>query len=379
MDGRESTMETMGLGLTSLFTQQFQGKKVLITGHTGFKGAWLSLWLDLLGAEVIGYSLLPQSDKDMYVRCELRDHVVDIYGDVRDRSKLHETFSVYHPEIVFHLAAQPLTRHAYDSPLETLETNVMGTANILDEIRRSDSVQASVIITTDNCYENKEQIWGYRETDPLGGDDPYSASKACAELITAAYRQSYFSDTDHLSTLPGVASVRAGNVIGGGDWSLDRMIPDCIRALQEEKNIEVRNPQAIWPWQLVLEPLYGYLLLAAQLLIDPVKYSGAWNFGPDFSSMVPVGQIVNLAIELWGSGTWNHPQQHMAIQEENLLNLDCTKAKTLLGWKPLLSLQEAMEQTISWYRAMDQEDMYAFSKAQVMAYDQRVRETEKSE
>lgn len=372
-------METMGLGLTSLFTQQFQGKKVLITGHTGFKGAWLSLWLDLLGAEVIGYSLLPQSDKDMYVRCELRDHVVDIYGDVRDRSKLHETFSVYHPEIVFHLAAQPLTRHAYDSPLETLETNVMGTANILDEIRRSDSVQASVIITTDNCYENKEQIWGYRETDPLGGDDPYSASKACAELITAAYRQSYFSDTDHLSTLPGVASVRAGNVIGGGDWSLDRMIPDCIRALQEEKNIEVRNPQAIWPWQLVLEPLYGYLLLAAQLLIDPVKYSGAWNFGPDFSSMVPVGQIVNLAIELWGSGTWNHPQQHMAIQEENLLNLDCTKAKTLLGWKPLLSLQEAMEQTISWYRAMDQEDMYAFSKAQVMAYDQRVRETEKSE
>lgn len=369
-------METMGLESASFLQRTFQGKKVLVTGHTGFKGSWLSLWLDLLGAEVIGYSLLPQSDKGMYVRCELRNHVVDVYGDIRDREKLHETFSVYHPDVVFHLAAQPLIRRSYEFPLETLETNVMGTANVLDEIRRSDSVQAAVIITTDKCYENKEQLWGYREMDPLGGYDPYGASKACAELITASYHQSYFSDIDHLSTLQGVASVRTGNVIGGGDWSLDRIIPDCIRALQQGRPIEVRNPQTVQPWQWVLEPLFGYLLLAGHLLTDPIKYSGAWNFGPDFASIVPVGQVVKLAVSLWGSGEWHHQQQANPVHEANAPNLDCTKARTQLGWKPLLNLQETMEQTISWYRAMEQKSMYEFSRAQISAYQQRCIATE---
>lgn len=361
-------METMGINYSEMFGGIYQGRRVLVTGHTGFKGSWLSLWLHLLGAKVIGYALDPVTNQDNFLLARLQDKIIDIRGNILDVPKLKKIFDTHRPEIVFHLVAQPLVRRSYEMPVLTFETNTMGTVHVLEQIRSSDSVKTGVIITSDKCYENQEQLWGYREKDRLGGYDPYSASKGCAEIITASYRKSYFR-TD-ASGLPGkaLASVRAGNVIGGGDWSENRLLPDCIRALQGQKPIEIRNPESTRPWQHVLEPLYGYLLLAAKMFTEGSKYSGAWNFGPDFDSIAPVKEVVNTVIALWGSGLWVDCSADKALHEAVLLSLDCTKAKTLLGWQPRLDLSKALEYTLAWYKNYARRDVYQLCKEQIAEY-----------
>lgn len=361
-------METLGLAFQNQFSNAFYGKRVLVTGHTGFKGSWLSLWLYNLGAEVIGYALPPLSSSDNYVLCGLKDKITDIHGDIRDKEHLQSIFEIYHPEIVFHLAAQPIVRLSYELPVETFETNIMGTINILENIRVSDTVLAGIIVTSDKCYENKEQIWGYKENDPLGGFDPYSASKGCAELVTAAYRNSFFTTDRNSIGSKAISSARAGNVIGGGDWSPNRIIPDCIRALKSDNAIDVRNPNAVRPWQFVLEPLYGYLLLASKMLEDGEKYSGAWNFGPNYDSIVPVKDIVTSVINLWGTGEWNDLSEVTAVHEASLLNLDCTKAKALLGWKPRLDLQDTLNDTLQWYKVFENADVNRLCVKQIENY-----------
>ncbi len=364
-----STLEAVGIALKQLFDGRFYGRRVLVTGHTGFKGSWLTLWLILINANVIGYALKPATEQDNFVACRLSDSITDLRGDVRDKAHLKAVFEAYKPEVVFHLAAQPIVRASYDLPAETMETNVMGTVNVLENIRACDSVRAGVFITSDKCYENKEQLWGYRECDAMGGYDPYSASKGCAELVCASYARSFFSQDcidKHICT------ARAGNVIGGGDWSPDRIIPDCVRALQGGKPIGVRNPLAVRPWQFVLEPLYGYLTLAAGLLTAPKKHTGAWNFGPDYSSIVPVGEVAAEVVRLWGSGSWedlSQPQKGSnAPHEATLLSLDCTKAKALLGWRPQLTLKEALGYTLDWYKAFPHGDIRRLCEQQIAAY-----------
>ncbi|SHK81988.1 CDP-glucose 4,6-dehydratase [Desulforamulus aeronauticus] len=361
-------METVGLNFPEMFDGIYRGRTVLVTGHTGFKGSWLSLWLHLMGANVIGYALDPVSQQDNFILSGLPDKMVDIRGNILDASKLKQVFTTYQPEIVFHLAAQPIVRHSYKMPVLTFETNVMGTVHVLENIRTSSTVKTGVIITSDKCYENREQLWGYREKDPLGGYDPYSASKGCAEIVTASYRKAYFSTDSGGEQEKSLASVRAGNVIGGGDWSDCRLLPDCIRALQSQKTIEIRNPNSIRPWQHVLEPLYGYLLLAAKMFKDGSRYSGAWNFGPDFDSVAPVKKVVEQVIALWGSGLWVDCSNQAALHEAVLLSLDCTKAKTLLGWQPRLTLHKALDYTLAWYKNDAQKDIYQLCKEQIAEY-----------
>lgn len=334
-------METVEIDGSRLFGGIYSGRRVLVTGHTGFKGSWLSLWLSMLGATVFGYALPPVSDEGNFTLCGLKDSVTDLRGDVRDKKRLKGIFETFQPEIVFHLAAQPIVRLSYERPEETFETNVMGTVNVLENVRACRSVIAAIVVTSDKCYENREQLWGYRETDALGGFDPYSASKGCQEIVASSYARSF--------RLP-VASARAGNVIGGGDWSRDRIVPDCIRALRAGEPVPVRNPGAVRPWQFVLEPLYGYLTLARKLALNPEKYVGAWNFGPEFDSAVSVREIVESVIGLWGSGEWQDLSGGSAVHEAGVLRLDCTKAKSLLGWHPRLSLGEALERTVEWYK-----------------------------
>ena len=297
-------MEAMEVS-DGLFSGIYRGKKVLVTGHTGFKGSWLALWLHLLGAEVIGFSLPPSGEFDNYNLLGLGANITDIRGDIRDRAHLREVFETHQPELVFHLAAQAIVRDSYVNPVDTFETNVMGTANVLECIRLSESIEAGLIVTSDKCYENKEQIRGYREEDALGGYDPYSASKGCAEIVTASYRRSFFEG--EIKTPISISTARAGNVIGGGDWSAYRILPDCIKSLLEQKPIGVRNPKAVRPWQFVLEPLYGYLLLVANMYVEPDRFCGAWNFGPDYKSVIPVQAVVEKILRLWGSGVLGRP------------------------------------------------------------------------
>lgn len=357
-------MEDMGVDFGKLFGGVFRGTRVLVTGHTGFKGSWLTLWLSLMGAKVCGYALPPASESGNFVLCGLRDRVADIYGDIRKRRHLREIFETFQPEVVFHLAAQPIVRLSYQRPAETFEVNVLGTVNVLENIRASSSVRAAVLVTTDKCYENHEQLWGYRETDALGGADPYSASKGCAEIVAASYRKSY--------SMP-VSTVRAGNVIGGGDWAQDRIVPDCIRALQAGEPIGVRSPDAVRPWQFVLEPLYGYLLVAANMLGSPQKYCGAWNFGPEFDSVVPVRTVVETVLRLWGEGSWEDLSDPAAVHEAGLLNLDCTKAKALLGWRQRLSLPEALQNTVFWYKNYAGGNALEICQKQIADYCSSVR------
>lgn len=364
-------MEAMEIEFDGLFGGVFSGKKVLVTGHTGFKGSWLSLWLTLLGAEVTGYALPPASDADNYTLCRLSEKIADIRGDIRDKARVRGAFETSKPDIVFHLAAQPIVRDSYAFPAETLETNIMGTVNVLECIRRSGTVKAGLIITSDKCYENREQIWGYREDDALGGHDPYSASKGCAELVTSAYRRSFFMHGQAQGQQTAISTARAGNVIGGGDWSAHRIIPDCVRALMQGRPIGIRNPLAVRPWQFVLEPLYGYLLLASRMLQSPEQYGGAWNFGPDFESVVSVGSVVEQFIRCWGGGEWLDQSEKAAVHEAGLLNLDCTKAKTLLGWRPRLTLAEALERTAAWYQAYETADIYELCRMQIAEYSGR--------
>ncbi|SDN66926.1 CDP-glucose 4,6-dehydratase [Acetanaerobacterium elongatum] len=365
-------MATVGIDFPHLFNGAFNNRRVLITGHTGFKGSWLTLWLTLMNADVIGYALPPRTEGDNFAACRLGKDITDIRGDVRDYGHLKAVFEEYRPEVVFHLAAQPLVRLSYALPAETLDTNIMGTVNVLENVRTCESVRAAVMITSDKCYENKEQLWGYRECDSMGGYDPYSASKGCAELVCAAYARSFFSK-DNIDKH--ICTARAGNVIGGGDWSPDRILPDCVRALQSGRPIGVRNPKAVRPWQFVLEPLYGYLTLAAGLLENPAKHIGAWNFGPDYHSVVPVGEVVNEVVRLWGSGGWEDLLENdTAPHEASLLSLDCSKARNLLGWQSRLTLNEALAQTLAWYRAETDEEKRMLCEAQIAAYCLRCME-----
>jgi CDP-glucose 4,6-dehydratase len=349
----------MGL---NMFNNFFKDKTVLVTGHTGFKGSWLSIWLNELGANVIGYALDPYTDRDNFVLTGLSHKLEDIRADIRDFKTLDSIFEKYQPKIVFHLAAQPLVRESYSNPRETYETNVMGTINVLEAARNSKSVEVLINVTSDKCYENNEWIWPYRENDRLGGKDPYSSSKACSELVTQAYRDSFFSGKDKVA----VATVRAGNVIGGGDWAKDRLVPDCIRALENQKIIRVRSPKSIRPWQFVLEPLFGYLELAHKLSLDPKKFSGAWNFGPNNESIVTVKELVEQLISKWGSGDWANLSKINKNHEARMLTLDINKALYYLDWKPLLTLDKTLDFTIAWYQS--DESNYDFNVRQINQY-----------
>ncbi|MBU3101624.1 MULTISPECIES: CDP-glucose 4,6-dehydratase [Clostridium] len=351
-----------------LFNNFYKDKRVLITGHTGFKGSWLSIWLKILGATVIGYGLDPYTEDDNFVVSGLKDRVIDIRGDIRDYNKLLGVFNIYKPEIVFHFAAQALVKKSYENPKETYETNVIGTLNVLECIKNSATVKVSIMVTTDKCYKNIEQIWGYRENDPMGGYDPYSSSKGCVEILIDSYRNSFINPKDYKTHGKSLASVRAGNVIGGGDWSNDRIVPDCIRALKKNKDIEIRNPNAVRPWQHVLEPLSGYLLLATMMYEDGISYCSGWNFGPNGDSIVSVGYIVKTIIKEWGSGKYLDISRKNALHEANLLKLDCTKSKTYLEWFPKLNVDEAIKLTVDWYKSFKDKDMFDLCVNQIKDY-----------
>ncbi len=341
------------------------GKRVFLTGHTGFKGGWLAIWLHRLGAEVHGFSLAPTTTPSLFDTAQIEKVLVsDTQGDIRDFPTLESALKKANPEIIFHLAAQPLVRASYREPLETIASNVMGTTHLLEAARKIDGLRAILVITTDKCYENQEWVYPYRENDPLGGHDPYSASKACAEIVAASYRASFFSKEGVVA----VATARAGNVIGGGDWAEDRLVPDCIRAFSTDQNVELRYPEAIRPWQHVLEPISGYLMLAEALCGEHAPdYAGAWNFGPDASGDATVGEIAHRVAEYWGRGKIVLPiaagcQPH----EAGLLRLDITKAQSLLRWNPRWSIDCALGETVGWYKAWHSgKDMNAYTLAQI--------------
>ncbi len=355
-----------------MFKNIYKDKSVLITGHTGFKGSWLTIWLNDLGSRVIGYSLDPPTEPNNFAVTELQGKITDIRGDVRDRDHVLSVFQEYRPDFVFHLAAQPIVRLSYEEPQLTFETNVIGTVNVLDAVRQTQSVRVAVNVTSDKCYENREWMWGYRENDPMGGHDPYSASKGCAELVSNAYLRSFFGGQCLGGRCVGAASARAGNVIGGGDWGRDRLIPDCIRELSANRRIGVRSPHAIRPWQHVLEPLAGYLWLGALLWDSPQQYSGAWNFGPDGDSHMAVAEVVERLIKGWGDGSWEDFSDPKAPHEANLLKLCCDKAHSVLGWYSILSIEECLEMTVEWYKKFYStdhlKDMYSFCIGQIHKY-----------
>ena len=347
----------------------WQDKRVFLTGHTGFKGSWMALWLQRLGARVFGYSLAPPTDPSLYVGAKVADGMeASTEADVRDQATLQKALSEADPEIVIHMAAQSLVHEGYRRPLETFATNIMGTANLLEAARHSNA-RAVVSVTTDKCYQNNEWDWGYRETDRLGGKDPYSGSKACAELVTAAYRASYFGRGAG-SAAAAIATARAGNVIGGGDWSADRLIPDLVRGILEDEPVAIRQPDAVRPWQHVLEPVRGYLQLARRLSEDGPEYDTAWNFGPDDRDCRTVRWVADRIVELWGdSARWEldsvvHPP------EATFLRLDCSKAGNRLDWRPRLPLDEALRWTVDWYRAhLRGGDLRTVSVDQIAAYE----------
>lgn len=357
--------------MKDLFKDSFRGKRVLITGHTGFKGSWLSIWLNELGAEVIGYALDPYSQKENFILSDLSSRIIDIRGDIRDKDKLHKVFQQYKPEIVFHLAAQPLVWYSYEQPQHTFEVNIMGTINILEMIKCTEETKVGVVITSDKCYENREWIWGYRENDRLGGYDPYSASKACSELVVSSYRNSFFNVKQFDKHGKSIATARAGNVIGGGDWSAKRIVPDCIRALEAGVDINIRNPKSIRPWQHVLEPLNGYLTLASKMMMDGVSYNKPWNFGPNIESTITVEEVVKRIVKYWGSGNWVQSDEKDNIKyETGLLNLDIRQAKDQLHWFPRWNVDEAIEKVVEWYKNYGTKDrnVYELCVAQIEDY-----------
>ena len=346
--------------MIDIFNQFYKGKRVLVTGHTGFKGSWLSIWLHELGAEVIGVGLDPHSEKDNYVLSGIGKMIkADLRADIRDGQKMKDIFAENQPEIVFHLAAQPLVRLSYEIPVETYETNVMGSINIMEAARVAESVKVVVMITTDKCYENREQIWGYRENEPMGGYDPYSSSKGAAEIAISSWRRSFFNPADYGKTHQvSIASVRAGNVVGGGDWSKDRIVPDCIRSLEADQPIEIRSPKAIRPWQHVLEPLSGYLLLATKMWDNPTKYCEGWNFGPRTESITPVWDVASKLVNNYGKGELKDVSDPNALHEANLLMLDISKAKFQLGWEPRTDINQCIALVADWYKRYQTENVY---------------------
>lgn len=353
---------------TDIFNHFYRGKKVLITGHTGFKGSWLSLWLHELGAEVTGFALDPYTEKDNFVLSNLSSKIKDIRGDVRNAQYLNEIIGQIQPDIIFHLAAQPLVILSYQEPVETYQTNVMGTLHLMEAFRHCASAKVAVIITTDKCYENKEQIWGYRENEPMGGYDPYSSSKGAVELAISSWRRSFIHPKDYEKHGKSIASVRAGNVIGGGDWTADRIIPDCIRALEANETILIRNSHAIRPWQHVLEPLSGYLLLAKKMWEAPTRFCEGWNFGPNMEAVENVWSIASKIIHCYGSGALKDISDANAPHEANLLTLDIHKAKFELGWQPKMDIDQAIKMTVDWYKNYKNNDVYNLCLEQIKQY-----------
>ena len=342
----------------------YKGKRVLVTGHTGFKGAWLSIWLKSMGADVFGYALDPISENSIFSTSGIHKLITDVRDDIRNFQRLNDLFIEIRPEIVFHLAAQPLVLESYQTPLSTIEVNVQGSCNVLEAVRLCNSVRAVVMITTDKCYENREWVWGYRETDAMGGHDPYSASKGAAELIISSYYRSFFKD----KMQTGVASVRAGNVIGGGDWSENRIVPDVFRAIFLDQSIRVRNPNSVRPWQHVLEPLGAYLLLAERMWQNPIEFSGAWNIGPSSGNIRTVKDLVNGIIKSCGRGHWEEDNATNVVHEANMLSLDINKAQKLLGWSPVLSFPETIEITCDWYLSGSRTDFWELALKQINHY-----------
>ena len=347
----------------------WSGKRVLLTGHTGFKGSWLALWLQSMSAQVVGYALAPPTHPSLFEVAKVGQGMTSVIGDIRDLAKLQAVFAEHNPEIVIHMAAQPLVRYSYQNPVETYSTNVMGTVHLLEAVRNSPGVKAVVNITTDKCYENREWVWGYRENEPMGGYDPYSNSKGCAELVTSAYRSSFFNANSHAQHGVALATVRAGNVIGGGDWAVDRLIPDILAAFEQGQRVDIRNPQATRPWQHVLEPLRGYLTLTERLFEHGFSYGEGWNFGPNDEDAKPVGWIVEKMAALWGSAaqwqidTGQHPH------EANYLKLDISKARSRLDWHPALRLNDALELVIDWSKQrLAGADIRALTLSQIYAY-----------
>jgi CDP-glucose 4,6-dehydratase len=353
--------------MLDLLKNTYQGKKVFLTGHTGFKGAWMLAILHWLGAEVKGYALAPEEDPNLYSLLKGDKLCRSVLADIRDKQRLKEEIQNFQPDFVFHLAAQSLVRRSFEQPTETYEINVLGTSYVLDALRVLDKKCHAVIITTDKVYENREWWYPYREEDPLGGFDPYSSSKACAEIATASYRRSFFHPDKYTSHQKSVASARAGNVIGGGDWAKDRIIPDLIRAFSQDKVLWMRNPDSVRPWEHVLEPLSGYLLLGAKLNENPVKYAEAYNFGPFAEDNLTVNELVKKAIDIWGSGTYQFVPDESAPHEAKLLKLDISKAVNELGWKPRWNSAKALEMTLEWYKNY-KADPAVVTQAQIEAY-----------
>jgi len=352
--------------MDNLFNNIYKNRKVLITGHTGFKGSWLAFWLQNMGADVVGYSLESPTQPSHFDLLKMDIH--SIIGDIRNLNTLCNAFERHQPDIVFHLAAQPLVRLSYSHPKETIDTNIMGTVNVFEACRQCPSVKAVINITSDKCYDNKEWVWGYREIDPMGGYDPYSASKGCSELITAAYRKSFFNPNSYgKSHSLLLASARAGNVIGGGDWAQDRLVPDIIRSVEKKNKIMIRSPGSTRPWQHVLDPLSGYLYLGQQLLMGKKDYAGAWNFGPDTNKEYTVVEVVNFFKKFWDAVDYEVDQNSNNPHEAHLLKLDCSKALFYLKWKSIWNNNIAFEKTINWYKAyytnnslLTSDDLYNF-------------------
>ncbi|HKS27261.1 MAG TPA: CDP-glucose 4,6-dehydratase [Pyrinomonadaceae bacterium] len=358
----------------------WRDKRVLLTGHTGFKGSWLSLWLAEMGARVTGYALEPPTTPSLFQLARISEQVESVTGDVRDFERVSQLIESRRPEIIIHMAAQSLVRRSYANPVETYGTNVMGTVNVLEAVRRSgsDFVRAVVVVTSDKCYENREWVWGYRETESMGGHDPYSSSKGCAELVTSAMRSSFFQSGEKGTTA--VASARAGNVLGGGDWAEDRLVPDIIKSWMEGREVAIRSPRAVRPWQHVLDPLHGYLLLCEKLCEDAAAYSEGWNFGPREEDAQTVEHVVRRLSELWssreGKAAWAI-DKNLHPHEAHYLKLDCSKARTHLEWRPRWPLERTLKETVNWYRAYQNgEDVQAFSLEQIRAFQDSVEEGE---
>jgi CDP-glucose 4,6-dehydratase len=348
----------------------WKGKRVLLTGHTGFKGSWLSLWLESLGAEVTGYALPPPTDPSLFVLADVAKGIESVTGDVRDFESLRSVVEAKRPDIVIHMAAQSVVRYSYEQPVETYAINVMGTVHLLEALRQVGRPCVVVNVTSDKCYENRNQVWGYRETEPMGGHDPYSNSKACSELVTAAYRQSYFGGQDAARLGIAVATGRAGNVVGGGDWTQDQLIPDIMRSFAAGNPVRIRNPHAIRPWQFVLEALRGYLSLAESLHADGAAFAEGWNFGPYEEDARPVSWIVERISTMWGEGARWETDGGAHPHEAHLLRLDISKARSRLEWSPRLRLEEAIPWIVEWYRAYREgRDLRAVTMAQIERYE----------